>query len=283
MTATGTRRSDRISLTMHLEAAGNDRDGREFVAPARTMLVSRYGAAILLPHELHEGQELVLRRRSGGIQQESRMRVVARLGGDVDGRLYGVAALDPEPNLWGIEFPPEPGGEEGVTHVLLECSSCLTRQIAALSELDLKVFEAHHVVARPCKVCQSPTVWKQAAGEVSEQPTAAEGSRKPAEAESPLGARWKPRIQTRLPACVRQAGQPDDVAVCENISRSGLCFRSVRRYVKGSRIEVAVPYAQGAANIFLPGNIIYIQELASAGLFRHGAAYVLPGSSASLD
>jgi hypothetical protein len=283
MTATGIRRSDRISLTMHLEAAGKDRDGREFVAPARTMLVSRYGAAILLPHELYEGQELVLRRRSGGILQESRVRIVARLGGDVDGRLYGVAALEPEPNLWGIEFPPEPGAEEGVTHVLLECSSCQTRQIAALSELDLKVFETHHVVARPCKVCQSPTVWKQAAGEVSEQPAVTEGPRKPAEPEAPRGARWKPRVQTRLPACVRQAGQPDDVAVCENISRSGLCFRSVRRYVKGSQIEVAVPYAQGAANIFLPANIIYVQELASAGLFRHGAAYVLPGSSASLD
>jgi PilZ domain len=281
MTPNGIRRSDRISLTMHLEAAGKDRDGHEFVAPARTMLVSRYGAAILLPHELHEGQEFVLRRRSGGAQQESRVRIVARLGGDVDGRLYGVAALEPEPNLWGIEFPSELTAEDGVTHVLLECSSCQTRQIAALTELDLKVFEAHHVVARPCKVCQSPTVWKQAAGEASEQLPATQAPRKPAESESPLGARWKPRVQTRLPACIRQAGQPDDVGVCENISRSGLCFRSLKRYAKGSRIEVAVPYSQGAANVFLSANIIYVQELVPAGLFRHGAAYVLSGSSAS--
>jgi len=81
------------------------------------------------------------------------------------------------------------------------------------------------------------------------------------------------RLHTRLTACVRQAGSDDELAVCEDISPLGMCFRSKRRYESGAVIEVAVPYSPDAANIFLPATVVYSEQLPKAGLFRHGTEY----------
>jgi hypothetical protein len=58
------------------------------------------------------------------------------------------------------------------------------------------------------------------------------------------------------------------------MSRGGLCFRTRQRYSENDILEVAVPYTKGAANIFVPARVIYVQEVPSAGLHRHGAAYL---------
>jgi hypothetical protein len=84
------------------------------------------------------------------------------------------------------------------------------------------------------------------------------------------------RLHTRLTACVRQAGSDDELAVCEDISPLGVCFRSKRRYDARAIVEVAVPYSPDAANIFLPAAVVYSEEMPKAGLFRHGAEYRKP-------
>ena len=54
------RRSDRVSLTLLLEAAGTDSSGHEFKDASRTMLINRTGAVILLGRELNPEQEIHL-------------------------------------------------------------------------------------------------------------------------------------------------------------------------------------------------------------------------------
>jgi len=81
------------------------------------------------------------------------------------------------------------------------------------------------------------------------------------------------RLRTQLTACIRQTGADDELAVCEDISPIGMCFRSKRRYDADASIEVAVPYSPDAANIFLPARIVYSEEMPKAGLFRHGTEY----------
>lgn len=81
------------------------------------------------------------------------------------------------------------------------------------------------------------------------------------------------RLKTRLTACIRQEGSDDELAVCEDISPIGMCFRSKRRYEADTSIAVAVPYSPDAANIFLPARIVYSEELPKAGLYRHGTEY----------
>jgi len=84
-------------------------------------------------------------------------------------------------------------------------------------------------------------------------------------------------MKTRLTACIRQANEDDELAVCEDISPVGMCFRSKRRYNAETAISVAVPYSPEAANIFFPARVIYCEEMPKAGLFRHGVEYRRPG------
>ena len=71
-------------------------------------------------------------------------------------------------------------------------------------------------------------------------------------------------------------GFQEEIAVCEDLSKGGLSFRSRNQYAEGSRVEVAVPFTPGAGAIFVPIRIVFSQSIPTAGLYRHGAAYIKP-------
>jgi hypothetical protein len=83
-------------------------------------------------------------------------------------------------------------------------------------------------------------------------------------------------VKARVLACIRRRGFQEEVAVCEDLSKGGISFRSRNKYPEGSRLEVAVPYTPGAGAIFVPIRIVSSQPITAAGLFRHGAAYLRP-------
>jgi hypothetical protein len=170
--------------------------------------------------------------------------------------------------------------------MLLECSYCRSREVAYLGELDLRGFETNRGIARHCRSCGVPSIWTQAPHEDEKKlsarargPRSHDGKDEPPESGEKRG-RTRMRLKTRLTACVRQAGTDDELAVCEDISPIGMCFRSKRRYDSQSMIQVAVPYSPDAANIFLPARIIYSEEMPKAGLFRHGTEYSKVGPRA---
>ena len=88
------------------------------------------------------------------------------------------------------------------------------------------------------------------------------------------------RIERANRAFQELIGVDDELAVCEDISPVGMCFRSKRRYDSNSAIQVAVPYSPDSANIFLPARVIYSEEMPKAGLFRHGTEYSKVGPRA---
>ncbi|HXW62236.1 MAG TPA: PilZ domain-containing protein [Candidatus Acidoferrales bacterium] len=281
MASAPVRRSDRVSLTLLLEASGIDSQGQEFKGPARTLLINRTGAVIVLERELLPEQQIHLQRRAPHeAHRHSQVRVVGQFGRQKDGYLYGVELPDPSIDLWGVEFPPSAESLEAVARMLVECSYCRTREVVHLNELELRAFEANRGIARHCKSCGVPSIWTQAPHEDEKRFTArATRSRRAAESsgaippEGEQRQRQRVRLHTRLSACVRQAGADDELAVCEDISPLGVCFRSKRRYEGGAMVEVAVPYSPDAANIFLPAIVIYSEAIPKAGLFRHGAQY----------
>ena len=273
------RRSDRVSLTLLLDASGTDSHGKEFAAPTRTLVINRTGAVIALDRDLNADQQIRLRRKSPAeSHREADVRVVGQFGREKDGFLYGVEILQGQNDLWGIEFPPIATSEEAVARILLECSYCRAREVAYLNELDLRGFETNRGIARHCKACGVPSIWTQAPHEDEKKLTsrAARGRRDQKDV-LPVGGeqreRQRMRMKTRLTACIRQAGSDDELAVCEDISPIGVCFRSKRRFEADASIDVAVPYAPDSANIFLPARIIYSEEMPKAGLFRHGTEY----------
>lgn len=274
------RRSDRVSLTVLLEASGTDSLGEEFKDRARTMLINRGGAVIVLDRELKPEQEIQIRRQSGADSEKIvRARVVGEFGRQKDGSLYGIEILNTEDDFWKIEFPPIADSTEAVARMLLQCSYCKSREVAYLNELELRGFEINRGIARHCKTCGVPSIWTQAPHEDEKQRAmrAARGQRTREADQIPGGEeqreRQRLRVKTRLTACIRQTDADDELAVCEDISPIGMCFRSKRRYDTNAIIQVAVPYSPDAANIFLPAHVVYSEEMPRAGLFRHGVEY----------
>ena len=274
------RRTDRVSLTLLLDVSGTDGEGQEFNLPARTLQINRNGAVIILDRDLKAEQRVNIQRKAPSEStRRAQVRVVGQFGRQDDGYLYGVEITDPAADLWGVEFPPVAQSPEAVARMLLECTSCRSREVVYLNELELATFETNRGIARHCKTCGVPSIWVQALHEDEKKLGRAARGKRGADGQGgiPPGGeqreRQRLRLKTRLTACVRQPNADDELAVCEDISPVGMCFRSKRHYQANAEIEVAVPYSPDAANIFLPARVVYSEEMPKAGLFRHGTEY----------
>jgi hypothetical protein len=272
MSAEGIRQSDRITLQMQVEASWAGANGMEGRETAQTLLVSRNGGVIRLKEKLFPGQELTLHRRMDGDQRKTaRARIVAEIDREAEGFIYAVAIVERRTDFWDIDFPSIHKAEEALARMLMECSFCERREVVYLNEMELKSFEVRKCVARHCRHCDAPSIWIEAHSEskVEEaQPS------KNAEPERVIPRRNRSRVKARVLACIRRRGFQEEVAVCEDLSKGGISFRSRNQYPQGTRLEVAVPYTPGAGAIFVPIRIVFSQPLTAAGLFRHGAAYV---------
>jgi len=277
MTTTRTeavRQSDRIAFRMPVEASWFGSGGVAVKQMAQTLLVSRNGGVLRLSEKLLQNQELTLKRQLEGDQiKTARARIVAEIDREPEGFLYAIHLLDPRSDFWDIEFPTPAKAEEALARMLMECSFCQRREVVYLNELELRSFEIRKCIARLCKLCDAPSIWVEVLSEpLAETLT---GPRQPLE-ERVVPRRNRTRIKTRILACIRRRGFQEEVAVCEDLSKGGIAFRSRNQYPEGTRLEVAVPYTPGSGAIFVPIRIVFSQPIATAGLFRHGAAYLRP-------
>jgi hypothetical protein len=269
----GVRQSDRVNLRMQVDASWFGNSGIAFKQLAETLLVSRNGGVIRLQEKLFAGQELTLNRKADGDQSKSvRARIVAEIDCEPEGFIYAIAILDPRVDFWDIDFPAPHKSEEALARMLMECSFCQRREVVYLNEMEVKSFEIRKCAARFCKHCDAPSIWIEAQSSANDE---ALPSRSAVE-ERVLPRRNRTRVKARVLACIRRRGFQEEVAVCEDLSKGGLSFRSRNHYPEGTRLEVAVPYTPGAGAIFVPIRIVFSQPIAAAGLFRHGAAYLRP-------
>ncbi len=265
------RQSDRVNLRMPIEASWFASGGVAVKQAAQTLLVSRNGGVLCLAEKMSPGQELTLRRQNGDDWKSARARVLAEFDREPEGFLYAFVILEPRNDFWGIEFPAPYTAEDALARLLMECSFCQRREVVYLNELQVKSFEVRKCVARVCTHCDAPSIWIEAQSATTQEPVAP----KPAE-ERINPHRKKNRVKARVLACIRRRGFQEEVAVCEDLSKGGLSFRSRNQYPEGTRAEVAVPFTPGAGAIFVPIRIVFSQALPAVGLYRHGAAYVKP-------
>jgi hypothetical protein len=270
----GLRQSDRVSFRMPVEASWATAAGVTFTRTAETLLVSRNGGVLRINEKLDPGQELHLRRSlEGDHWKNARARVVAEIDQDLDGFLYAIHLLEPRSDFWDIDFPAPHKADEALARLLMECSFCERREVVYLNELQLKSFEVRKCVARLCRHCDSPSIWIESHSEIRAPEN---GAGQPTVEERVIPRRNRTRIKARILACIRRRGFQEEIAVCEDLSKGGLSFRSRNQYEEGSRVEVAVPFTPGTGAIFVPIRIVFSQPIPSAGLFRHGAAYIKP-------
>jgi hypothetical protein len=271
MRSEGLRQSDRVSFRMPVEASWFTSGGAEVRQSAETLLVSRNGGVLRMSEKLFPGQELTLRRqREGDTWKIARAKVMAEIDHEPEGFLYAIAMVEHRADFWDIDFPAPQQGQEALARLLMECSFCQRREVVYLNEPELKSFEVRKCVARLCTHCDSPSIWIEAQPEVPQEPPVPMPS--PDDRVAPR--RNRTRVKARVLACIRRRGFQEEVAVCEDLSKGGISFRSRNQYPEGTRLEVAVPFTPGSAAIFVPIRIVFSQAIPAAGLFRHGAAYV---------
>lgn len=268
------RQSDRVAFRMPLEASWLTAEGVVLKRSAHTFLVSRNGGVLRLPDKLLQGHELTLHRTlDSGDTASVRACIVAEIDREPEGFLYAFHILDHGHDFWGIEFPSLNRAEEAIARLLMECSFCQRREVVYLNELELKSFEIRKAVARICKICDAPSIWVEVHTEANAANAVPAGAPRD---DRILPRRNRSRVRARVLACIRRRGFQEEVAVCEDLSKGGIAFRSRNQYPEGTKLDVAVPYTPGGGAVFVPIRIVFCQPIPSAGLFRHGAAYLRP-------
>ena len=113
------RRSPRIAEERRIEVSGTNVEGRDFLAPSRTVLLSRHGAKIYLDQALALEQEISI------FHPESRRECLAKVVGLYDresgGYSYGIEFSDPKLDFWNLALPM--GAEPGAVQTQVEATS----------------------------------------------------------------------------------------------------------------------------------------------------------------
>jgi len=146
------RSTDRVAIGIQIQLFGSDLEGKAYSQDARTLEVSRGGALIATKRHLTPEEEVVIRRERTG--KEAMARIVGQVRQTLEGFVYGVKLLDPDVNIWDINFVPLSEAERAVARTLLDCAKCHLREVVYLEEFETEVYHANRFIYRTCKRCR---------------------------------------------------------------------------------------------------------------------------------
>jgi hypothetical protein len=156
-----TRRSCRVAMTVPIRVFGIDYRGIDFTEEAYTLSVNLHGAKIKLTHQLLPDSEIRLLSHPTG--RDSVFRVVSKLQShELKFTYWGVENLDPQNDFWGVEIPILLPGESAYVHVTMVCPGCSAREFLKADDALLASLQEKGGVARTCKFCRNPGLWKLA-------------------------------------------------------------------------------------------------------------------------
>ncbi len=247
------RRSDRILAPLRIRVAGSDPSGATFEEDARTVIINKHGAAISLAQMLFPEQRVRIRNLENGI--EDGFRVVGELRRVLgDRREWGVELLDPESNIWGVDFGEPPEGAQ--PKALIACVECKTALLTPISSDEYYILLHTGLMSHHCERCGQTTRWKPseqaaAAGEMvagSESPQAVDERRK----------HPRRRLTMLLRVC-DQSGKAETVQTVD-ASKGGISFVSTVAYTVGSEVSLTLPFTSGTTPKQTRGRIVRCQS-----------------------
>ena len=260
------RRTKRPLLRIPIEVEGKDSSGRPFTETTYTIMVNRHGARIALKNPLTPGERIIVTN----LQREEScpFRVVERTktlyGSESE---WGVECLEPDRNFWGVYFPertPVSAQGEGID-VLIECTSCQSRELAQLTMDQYRELSAESTLLRPCPKCRADSKWEFGFAEVMTQ-------------ESSVGAHSSPGGQDRrnikrfvamLPLRLRGQKGNQSATHTENLSKLGLCFVSDMAIESGDALYLSVgPVEKGKKE--LPARVAWRRPISGSNLSVYG-------------
>lgn len=153
------RRSCRIATAIPICIYGIDFRGIDFTEEASTLVVNLHGAKIRLTHQLLPDQEI--RLLSHPTSLEALFRVVTRVPESYpQGTFWGIEALNPERNIWGMNIPEILPPDQGAVRVFAQCPECSTRELLRMEEPFLVTAQEAGGIYRGCLVCGKQGLWK---------------------------------------------------------------------------------------------------------------------------
>ena len=272
------RRSDRLMLTIPLQVLGTDARGKEFRDEARTITLNRHGARIHMTRPLARGQILMLTNLVG--RRGAEFRVVGPLSPiTAQGGEWGVEYCDPAENIWGIQFPPASDAGGGESKALLECRRCHTVALIRLSLVEVEVLETSGILSKTCTACADVAPWGYAEKQIAMGGPSDEAAMM-AEAQAAAQANGRSaeqrkhrRVSLQLPVMVRDYYGGMEITRTENISKSGFCFVSEKKYQVGEGMMVVCPYNASGEKIEIRARIVRHQQVEATKRNVYGVRY----------
>jgi hypothetical protein len=247
------RHSDRVMLTIPLNVSGVDSQGRPFEADARTISLNRDGLLIAVARLLRLGQVVRLTNQLG--RRTAEFRVVGPVAPPVEGAgEWALEALQPDSNIWGINFPPLAASDANAARALLECRRCQAVILMRVSPMEAEVLATSGLLSRRCAACGRETPWGYAEKHLALD--APSGEAEMFDAASQRSRRKHERVSLQLPILVRDFYGGAEVTRSENISKSGLCFASDIVYHVGQGLRVVCPYDPAGQAIEVASRIV---------------------------
>jgi len=236
------RRSDRLMITLPLVVEGKDTKGQPFDNTGRTITINRHGARIVTPRPLRAGQTITVTNLAS--HKKCQFRVVGPVSPATDrGGEWGIECLDPNENIWGIQFPPVLDAEGTQSKALLECQQCGTTALMRVTLVDVEVLETSGILTQRCTQCERETRWR-----LSEQQPGMAAIEKPMSKGERLGPtrgaenRRHRRSGLQLPVLIRDYFGGSEITRTENVSKGGFCFVSEKNHQAGEFLLVVCPY-----------------------------------------
>ncbi len=257
---------DRVRYAFRVHITGCDSSGYDFSQPVRTEVVTRDGGLIVCSMTLTVGDVINLMRGEKSVDA----RVVGQVGLLKDEQLYGIQFLEPAPDFWGINFGMSQ--QDAAGRAVLECGACTLQSVLPLAEIEMLVYESTKVVAHDCPRCLRQTLWMEPA--ILGEPDLLTGADayhqtldpRPVRSTS-INDRTHQRVSMRnTKACIKRPGYLDDVVDVIDLSRGGVHFLSFTDYYRNTIVEVAVPYTEGAGNVYVPAEVVRIQCRPTGGI-----------------
>jgi hypothetical protein len=272
---TDARRSERVLLRIPIRVVGNDTHGNAFDETTHTLVVNRSGALIVVEHLLHPGAVINITNIKSKVSCS--FVVVMRAAGSLSGTPeWGVKCLKPEIDIWGVRFPDrsEEPAEADLTHVLLECRECSSREMAALTVEQYRRLEAQSRLPRLCPECGVIRDWKFVAIEVglggispSLPVPSASGVTSGDEADRRRGE----HLAVKLPLEIRRPDGSVETTKTENISKTSLCFACNLEMQIGDRLYVSVGLDPPEGQRDIPARIMWRSPAQAKGRAYYGA------------
>ena len=273
------RSTDRVTTAIRLLVSGQDSSGSFFLEETRTVVVSLHGARIIIKQLIGPNTEVLVRNIATG--DEADMQIIGQVAAQPEGYHYALRFLGATDNFWGIDFPPVSEAEAAAGRVLLVCANCHTSAVVCLNEFELEVFESHGAITFPCKKCRNQTSWTSPNQErvIPSVPASPPVVNEPEPAPAPPKAdgrerRRDKRLPLNMKACIRTDRFGEEEVVTENVSKNGFAFNSFHKYPVSMVLEVSLPFAHGAGNIFSPAKIACFRPLYAEGCFAYGVCYL---------